>query len=200
MHFRVKESLLWPTVKREVQNVEESMENGFSLSSSQVEFLILEVHGQSFMLHQIRKMIGLMMAVVRGNTSENIYKQVFEKEKLDIPKAPSNGLYLENVFFKYYNQKFGKDGLHEPIEWSAFDNEVEKFKKEHIVANLMTDILAENIYEDYMEVLQYHSYSTVIGHRLVKVPFGASIKTEDGSDVAVESEETQTEIKSEPNE
>ncbi len=31
-----------------------------------MEFVQLRVHGQSFMLHQIRKMVGLLIAVMRG--------------------------------------------------------------------------------------------------------------------------------------
>lgn len=192
MEFGVKEKLLWPLMKNE-QNSNVCVENGND-SSPQVEFFILEVHGQSFMLHQIRKMIGLTMAVVRGNTSEDIYSQVFEKAKLDIPKAPSIGLYLENVFFKQYNKKFGTDGIHEPLEWSAYEAEVEKFKKEHIVANLLNDILSENIFEDYMDILQYHSYSTKIGHRLVKIPRGGkSISNDEDDEIKDESNPVQCE-------
>ena len=171
MHFLVKEKFLWPPAKSETkQSLEtDAVENG-THAFPQVEFLLLEVHGQSFMLHQIRKMIGLTMAVVRGNTSEDIYAKVFAKEKLDIPKAPSIGLYLENVFFSQYNKKFGTDGIHERLEWPDHEAEVEKFKKEHIVGNILDEILAESVFEDYMEDLQLHSYSTEIGHRLVKIP------------------------------
>ncbi|RWS02539.1 tRNA pseudouridine synthase A-like protein, partial [Dinothrombium tinctorium] len=35
-----------------------------------IEFIIVEVKGQSFMMHQIRKMIGLAIAIMRGLTTE----------------------------------------------------------------------------------------------------------------------------------
>lgn len=53
-----------------------------------VEFCALKVHGQSFMMHQIRKMIGLVLAVMRGKTSEEILSKAFETEKVNIPRAP----------------------------------------------------------------------------------------------------------------
>ncbi len=36
-----------------------------------MEFVQLRVHGQSFMLHQIRKMVGLLIAVMRGLIPES---------------------------------------------------------------------------------------------------------------------------------
>ena len=37
------------------------------------EFCLIKIKGQSFMLHQIRKMIGMVIAVVRGYASrENL--------------------------------------------------------------------------------------------------------------------------------
>jgi len=53
-----------------------------------VEFCALKVYGQSFMMHQIRKMIGLLLAVMRGKTSEETLVKAFETEKINIPRAP----------------------------------------------------------------------------------------------------------------
>jgi tRNA pseudouridine38-40 synthase len=55
--------------------------------------------GQSFMLHQIRKMVGLMIAIVRGMTTTDTLQKSWEREKLDIPIAPGLGLLLEEVGF-----------------------------------------------------------------------------------------------------
>ena len=167
--FKVSETFLWPVKAENDETIE------------QTEFFTLSVHGQSFMLHQIRKMIGLTMAVVRGNTSEELYEKIFTKDKYDIPKAPSIGLYLENVFFEYYNKKFGKDGMHKPVEWTHCLEEVEKFKREQIVHNLLTDIDKERIYEEYVPILDLHTYTTDIGHRLTRPDKNVSVANANGT-------------------
>ena len=49
-----------------------------------VEFLSLSIEGQSFMLHQIRKMIGLVIAVVRGYLIDDVIYEAFKPEKVII--------------------------------------------------------------------------------------------------------------------
>ncbi len=49
------------------------MECGKPFVKDDIEFAVITVKGQSFMLHQIRKMIGFAIAVVRGiATKENL--------------------------------------------------------------------------------------------------------------------------------
>ncbi|XP_063715649.1 pseudouridylate synthase 1 homolog isoform X2 [Symsagittifera roscoffensis] len=166
--FKITDTFLWPD-KCEDESVE------------QTEYLTLSVHGQSFMLHQIRKMIGLAMAVVRGNTEEIIYEKIFGNDKHDIPKAPSIGLYLENVFFEYYNKKFGTDGMHTPVKWDHCEDAVENFKREQIVCNILNDMRKEKVFEEYLPILDLHTYTTEIGHRLTRpdhVPNVTEVKTE----------------------
>ena len=40
---------------------------------------------------------GLVIAIVRGRTSEETLARSYEREKVDIPRAPGLGLLLENV-------------------------------------------------------------------------------------------------------
>lgn len=54
------------------------------------------------MLHQIRKMIGLMIAIVRGNTDMSTLEKAFTKEKVMIPTAPGLGLVLDKVCFELF--------------------------------------------------------------------------------------------------
>ena len=61
--------------------------------------------GQSFIYHQIRKMIGLLVQMkVEGHTEE-IFKKAFGAERMRVYLAPGEGLYLNQVKFDTYNKK-----------------------------------------------------------------------------------------------
>jgi tRNA pseudouridine38-40 synthase len=49
------------------------------------------------MLHQIRKMIGLVITVVQGLAGEDIIDRAWGGDRVDIPKAPALGLLLDRV-------------------------------------------------------------------------------------------------------
>ncbi|CAH8542301.1 unnamed protein product [Heterobilharzia americana] len=100
------------------------------------EYTLIRITGQSFMLHQIRKMIGLVLAVLRGYAQEDVFDIAFQNERVDIPKAPGLGLMLNHVDFTTYNQKYQNDGIHEPIDWSKYDEQRDEFKLQHIYKHI----------------------------------------------------------------
>lgn len=68
-----------------------------------MEFAILEIKGQSFMLHQIRKMVAVVVGIVRNIIPEEIINEAFKTmDKLEIPIAPSLGLCLCHVKVFFY--------------------------------------------------------------------------------------------------
>lgn len=64
------------------KNMEVAMEKEESWKNKEVEFVTLQVKGQSFMIHQIRKMIGLVIAIVRGFTPESTLVEAFGRKKV----------------------------------------------------------------------------------------------------------------------
>lgn len=68
------------------------------------EFATIKIKGQSFMLHQIRKMLGLMLAVIRGLTPIDTLKNSFMQKKIHIPTAPGLGLVLNQVHYDRYSK------------------------------------------------------------------------------------------------
>ena len=74
-----------------------SFEMGEPFERDGLEFAVITVKGQSFMLHQIRKMIGMTIAVVRGHASEAVMETTWKEDRMDVPKAPGLGLMLEEV-------------------------------------------------------------------------------------------------------
>jgi tRNA pseudouridine38-40 synthase len=69
--------------------------------SNGLEFAVLEIKGQSFMLHQIRKMVATIVAVVRKLVPQEKINEAFKLNKLEMPIAPSLGLclcYVRNFY------------------------------------------------------------------------------------------------------
>ncbi|XP_075520591.1 uncharacterized protein LOC142553924 [Primulina tabacum] len=102
-----------------------------TLNIDGIEFVKCEVVGQSFMLHQIRKMIGLAVVIMRNLTPVSLFETVFEqKVNINVPMAPEVGLYLDECFFTSYNKKW-KDS-HEELSLKGFSEEAEDFKMMYI--------------------------------------------------------------------
>ncbi|SOV01962.1 related to PUS1 - pseudouridine synthase 1 [Ustilago sp. UG-2017a] len=70
-----------------------------------VEWLSIKFHGQSFMLHQIRKMIGLLVLIGRTGAGQGLVEECFGPARVHIPKAPGLGLLLERPIFDAYNSR-----------------------------------------------------------------------------------------------
>ncbi|XP_039856603.1 tRNA pseudouridine synthase A [Simochromis diagramma] len=122
------------------------------------EFAVITVRGQSFMLHQIRKMIGLVIAVVKGYAKEEVMERSWGHEKVDVPKAPGLGLILERVHFDRYNKRFGGDGLHEKLEWDREEEEIKAFKEAHIYPTIIETECEEGSMVSWMATLPIHDF------------------------------------------
>uniref|UniRef100_A0A7N0R9W3 Pseudouridine synthase I TruA alpha/beta domain-containing protein n=1 Tax=Kalanchoe fedtschenkoi TaxID=63787 RepID=A0A7N0R9W3_KALFE len=100
-----------------------------------MDFVKCEVVGQSFMLHQIRKMMGLAVAVMRNCAPESLLEYAFQKGvSITVPTAPEVGLYLDECYFTSYNNKW-KD-THEEVSMKDYAEEAEAFKMKHIYSHI----------------------------------------------------------------
>ena len=123
------------------------------------EFIVLSVKGQSFMLHQIRKMIGLCIAICRGFCGEDVIERSWAKSKMDIPKAPGLGLILDVVHFDNYNKRYGSDGMHEIIAWEDNREEIEEFKNSFIWDTIIESEITQKSMMKWLGTLKNHTYS-----------------------------------------
>eukprot|EP00834_Sanchytrium_tribonematis_P005273 NODE_308_length_10101_cov_0.990102.p4 type:complete len:354 gc:universal NODE_308_length_10101_cov_0.990102:3461-2400(-) len=75
--------------------------------SEKGEWLKILIHGQSFMLHQIRKMMALAVFIIRYDLkAETFFPWIFEENTtISIPKAPALGLMLHHPEFDTYHKK-----------------------------------------------------------------------------------------------
>ncbi|KAA6384190.1 MAG: putative tRNA pseudouridylate synthase [Streblomastix strix] len=75
-----------------------SSENQYdSLVVDGVPMVEIQIVGQSFIFHQIRKMIGTIIAVVRGVAPADFIDLAFSEREVPVPLAPSTGLFLERI-------------------------------------------------------------------------------------------------------
>lgn len=127
------------------------------------EFAVITVRGQSFMLHQIRKMIGLVIAVVKGYAREEVVERSWGLQKVDVPKAPGLGLVLEKVHFDRYNKRFGGDGLHERLEWEELGDAIQAFKQAFIYPSIVETERQEGSMVSWMNTLPIHDFEATAG-------------------------------------
>ncbi|MGH0140743.1 UNVERIFIED_CONTAM: hypothetical protein FKN15_072254 [Acipenser sinensis] len=154
-----------PSAKRYI--MEMYLEEPFTRQG--MEFAIIKVKGQSFMMHQIRKMIGLVIAVLKGYTADSIIERSWGEEKVDIPKAPGLGLVLERVHFEKYNMRFGSDGLHEPLDWVEEEDRIAAFKEEHIYPTIIQTEIEEKSMVNWLGTLPIHDFeATASGNQSAK--------------------------------
>ncbi|XP_060048692.1 pseudouridylate synthase 1 homolog isoform X2 [Erinaceus europaeus] len=124
-----------------------------------LEFAVIKVKGQSFMTHQIRKMVGLLLAIVKGYAPESVLERSWGPAKLDVPKAPGLGLVLERVHFEKYNQRYGHDGLHEPLDWAHEAAGAAAFTEQHIFPTIVRTERQERSMAQWLCTLPVHNFS-----------------------------------------
>ncbi|TBU05850.1 tRNA pseudouridine synthase [Hamiltosporidium magnivora] len=119
------------------------------------EYIEITIHGQSFMLHQIRKMVGFVILITKycRNKSDEIINLAFSSSKINVPKSPAEYLFLDTPFFDFYNKKFGK--VYSEI--SLDESEKSKFKEVYILPNIHNE---ENIISllNWIRVIYKHGY------------------------------------------
>ncbi|KAI3431979.1 PseudoU_synth_1 domain-containing protein [Psidium guajava] len=122
-----------------------------------IEFVKCEVVGQSFMLHQIRKMMGLAVAIMRNCALETLITNALQKDvNINVPTAPEVGLYLDECFFTSYNNKW-KDS-HEELSMKAYEKEAEDFKMKYIYSHIAMTEHKEGIVALWLHSLNCRNY------------------------------------------
>lgn len=129
-----------------------SIECGEPFIEHDVEFTRITLKGSSFMLHQIRKMIGFTLAVVRGLSDAAWLKRSLANEEVHTPTAPGLGLVLERLHFTEYANQF-KD--HDPLTFDEFDDVVEKFRHEKIHPFIIGTEVQEQSMFNWLQYLIY---------------------------------------------
>ncbi|ELU03937.1 hypothetical protein CAPTEDRAFT_83969, partial [Capitella teleta] len=123
-----------------------------------IEFAVITIRGQSFMLHQIRKMIGVTIAIMRGYSSKSVLIDAWGQDKCDIPRAPGLGLMLDKVHYDDYNKYYGNDGIHTKLDWEVYKDTVEDFKKKHIYSTVVEGEKNDKSMMTWISTLLLHKF------------------------------------------
>jgi len=123
-----------------------------------MEFAVIKIKGQSFMLHQIRKMIGMTIAVVRGQAPIETIEKTWETMRIDVPRAPGLGLMLDEIHYERYNKRFANDGIHESLTWEDVDTQVEAFKDDFIFSEMVQGEKSEHSMFEWLKCLPMHAF------------------------------------------
>lgn len=126
-----------------------------------VEFARITVKGQSFMLHQIRKMVGFSLAVIREIIPLEVLQRSLTAENFNVPTAPGLGLVLESLHFDKYNRTFGN--LHGELDWNKYETEVERFRRDKIDPTIIQTEIRDQMMVNWLEFLVNHSFDEYTG-------------------------------------
>ena len=141
-NYTVRKQPSDPSAKRHIKSFTVS---DIPIEIGGTEWLSLKVHGQSFMMHQIRKMVGLAALIVRTGCPVERMDETFGQDVVATPKAPSLGLLLERPVFESYNDKAGTKFDREPIDFGKFEKEIQEFKRKEIYERIFVEEERDNV-------------------------------------------------------
>lgn len=123
-----------------------------------IEWIPTMVVGQSFLLHQIRKMMCMAMDVARGATSLNVMKESFGDVSININTAPAQGLSLDMSYYEYFNKR---QNASEPLDWHSDKTSPrhlrwKKFKEEKVMKHIMEEEWKQGNFLSYMLLQENH--------------------------------------------
>ena len=108
----------------------------------------LVIKGQSFMLHQIRNMIALLVWAVSTNQPDWVISASFLHDiSFKIFMVPGDFLLLRACHFDYFFQK-KKTAVCRPVTFDQFEEERDTFKKDFIIP-VMVQKIQEGIFSEW---------------------------------------------------
>ncbi|KPI86230.1 hypothetical protein ABL78_4703 [Leptomonas seymouri] len=130
-----------------------------------IEVVRVEFDGQSFMLNQIRKMIGAVICIAAAGLPDTYMREVLLRKgvRRGIPMAPANGLFLSFLDFSGYNRRLeriqsnGDNGMGKgslDVERNVNPAEVEE-QRRSIIAVVLRNEMAEDIMGKWMRSLRH---------------------------------------------
>ncbi|CUS23173.1 LAQU0S08e03730g1_1 [Lachancea quebecensis] len=131
----------------------------FVIGERNTEWVSIKIHGQSFMLHQIRKMISMATLVTRCSCPVDRITDAYKPQKINIPKAPALGLLLECPVYEGYNKRLKEFGYN-PIDFGKYQDKMDEFKMKHIYDKIYQEEVSENVFNAFFSYIDNFSQVT----------------------------------------
>jgi len=141
-NFTVQKTFRDPSAKRHIKSFVVNPQPiliGDGSDKDKTEWLSMKVHGQSFMMHQIRKMVGMITLLVRCGSDLDTLDASLRDEKFSIPKVPGLGLLLERPVFDSYNTLQAVKHDRETLRFDKYEKELEEFKQREIYQRIFRE-------------------------------------------------------------
>jgi tRNA pseudouridine38-40 synthase len=140
-NYTIQKTFSDPSAKRVIRSFKVGKDPVYI---NDTEWLSLKVHGQSFMMHQIRKMVAMATMIVRCGSTTDVIRDSYGKAPISIPKAPSLGLLLERPVFDSYNTQAVSKFSREKIDFDKFQKEMDEFKQREIYDRIFREEERDN--------------------------------------------------------
>lgn len=152
-------------------------------------YVTVEVIGQSFLLHQIRRMVGLALIIYHGHAPpQAIPVALCGDSRFPTPTAPPDGLLLDSLYFDQYNRNHGP-GIPKKISDEHFAERKLQFKANQIYRQIAEKECREGVLEAWVrncetrisiskdEILKLHQMFvlTDAGKRQIRERYTASL-------------------------
>ncbi|OJJ50523.1 hypothetical protein ASPZODRAFT_21083 [Penicilliopsis zonata CBS 506.65] len=190
-NYTIQKTYTDPSAKRLIKSFNA---NPTPIIINGTEWLSMKVHGQSFMMHQIRKMVAMVALVVRCGCDPERIDETYGPTRIAIPKAPGLGLLLERPVFTNYSRKAVESGKN-PIDFDKYDKEISEFKQREIYDRIFREEEESNAFNLFFNHIDHFPgeeflYITSGGVKAAKpvgepstapVPAGETAKQDEGS-------------------
>jgi len=127
-----------------------------------IEFVTFKLKGQSFMIHQIRKMMGLVISIASGHAPPQHMDRAFNMARADVPIAPGHGLVLEQVHFDAYNKEYSK--IYGSLDFDECSGMRTDFLRTKIMPTIYRKEIEENSMKSWWETLKNHDFTEEGGY------------------------------------
>ncbi|PMD21048.1 tRNA pseudouridine synthase-like protein [Hyaloscypha hepaticicola] len=151
-NYTIQKTFSDPSAKRVIRSFKVGPD---PIIINDTEWLSLKVHGQSFMMHQIRKMVAMAALIVRCGTSKDLIIDSYGPANISIPKAPGLGLLLERPVFDSYNERAVREFSREKLDFDKYKKEMDEFKQREIY---------DRIFREEEKDHQFHAFFHHIDH------------------------------------